>query len=103
VGLAFDVRRSDLPLRPSFPLLLANVFDWLDERRAEATSAGGEAIDASESDTTRPPSLTLSGQAVAPWTVPAPARGRPWGTLALFAALALSLLEWATHHRRWTV
>ena len=29
VGLAFDPRLSDLPLRPAFPLLLANAFDWL--------------------------------------------------------------------------
>jgi hypothetical protein len=29
VALPFDLRRSDLPLRPLMPLLLANVLDWL--------------------------------------------------------------------------
>ena len=29
VALAFDIRRSDLPMRPAFPLLLANAFRWL--------------------------------------------------------------------------
>jgi hypothetical protein len=29
VALSFDPRRSDLPLRPLFPLLLANAIDWL--------------------------------------------------------------------------
>jgi hypothetical protein len=29
VALSFDPRRSDLPLRPAFPLLLGNAFDWL--------------------------------------------------------------------------
>jgi hypothetical protein len=29
VALAFDVRRSDLPLRPSFPVLVANAVEWL--------------------------------------------------------------------------
>ncbi len=28
-ALAFDVRRSDLPLRPAFPLLLSNALTWL--------------------------------------------------------------------------
>jgi Ca-activated chloride channel family protein len=104
VGVAFDVRRSDLPLRPSFPLLLANSFDWLDDRPAPgATAAGSRRADAAESDTTRAPALSLGGRPLPAWTVPAPVRRRPWGTLALVAALALSLVEWGTHHRRWTV
>ena len=103
VALAFDVRRSDLPLRPSFPLLLANMFDWLDDRHEPDPSPAGSArIDPVESDTTRPPALTL-GRPLEPWRVPPPARRWPWGTLALLAALALSLVEWGTHHRRWTV
>jgi hypothetical protein len=104
VGLAFDVRRSDLPLRPSFPLLLANTFDWLDDRRPEGTArAAGPRLDPLESDTTRAPALVLAGRPLEPWTVPPPARRPPWGTVALLAALALSLIEWGTHHRRWTV
>jgi Ca-activated chloride channel homolog len=39
VALAFDVRRSDLPLRSAFPLLLANALGWLADRpRTEALS-----------------------------------------------------------------
>lgn len=103
VALAFDVRRSDLPLRPSFPLLLANVFEWLDERAAPAGTASARRAAVAESDTSRPAALALDGRPLAPWPVPAPAHRAPWGTLALLAALALSLVEWATHHRRWTV
>jgi hypothetical protein len=103
VGLAFDVRRSDLPLRPSFPLLLANVFDWLDQRRVASTTTATEAVDAREADTTQAPALVLWGRAQEAWPIPSPARRRPWGTLALLAALALSMVEWATHHRRWTI
>jgi hypothetical protein len=105
VAVTFDVRRSDLPLRPSFPLLLANAFDWLDDRggRASAERAASAGLDPQESDTSRAPALALGSRPVAAWTVPGPARGQPWGLLALVAALALSLLEWTTHHRRWTV
>jgi hypothetical protein len=28
LAIGFDLRRSDLPMRPAFPLLLANVLDW---------------------------------------------------------------------------
>jgi hypothetical protein len=97
------VRRSDLPLRPSFPLLLANAFDWLDGKPPGSATAAAEGLDPRESDTTRAPALTLAGQPQRPWSVPPPARHRPWGTLALLAALALSLVEWVTHQRRWTV
>jgi hypothetical protein len=34
VALAFDVRRSDLPLRGAFPLLVANALTWLSDRPA---------------------------------------------------------------------
>jgi hypothetical protein len=91
-------------LRPSFPLLLANTFEWLDDHQpASAGLAGSRRIDPAESDTTRPPALVLGGRPQPAWNVPAPVRRRPWGTLALLAALALSLVEWGTHHRRWTV
>jgi Ca-activated chloride channel family protein len=39
VALSFDPRRSDLPLRPTYPLLLANAFDWLAEKTAEGEAA----------------------------------------------------------------
>jgi hypothetical protein len=37
VALAFDVRRSDLPLRPAFPLLLSNALSWLAGEAARET------------------------------------------------------------------
>jgi hypothetical protein len=40
VALSFDPRRSDLPLRPTFPLLLANALDWLAGAPARAVEAG---------------------------------------------------------------
>jgi hypothetical protein len=39
VALSFDPRRSDLPLRPTFPLLLANALDWLADRPARGDEA----------------------------------------------------------------
>jgi len=32
IGLAFDLRRSDLPLRTAFPLLLSNALGWLTQQ-----------------------------------------------------------------------
>jgi hypothetical protein len=45
-ALAFDVRRSDLPMRPAFPLLLANALGWLadaDTREIMPALVGGTA------------------------------------------------------------
>jgi hypothetical protein len=161
VALSFDVRRSDLPLRPMFPLLLANTLEWLDDRTSEAVSAqrtgqvaripiagadgtvvvrgprgetsraasvggsvelalpwqgfyhlsssGGSRViaanlaDPTESDLSRVPSLALGGRTLQPWTPPPPTRRTPWALMAVVAALALSLFEWGSHHRRWTV
>jgi hypothetical protein len=117
VGVSFSVRRSDLPLRPSFPLLLANTFEWLDSRsagratrrggadtaQAAGAGGGGEPFDATESDLRQPPALLLDGRPVAPWQPPRPARPPFSATVALILALALSLVEWASHHGRWTV
>jgi Ca-activated chloride channel homolog len=35
LAVGFDLRRSDLPMRPAFPLLLANVLDWFSGDDAE--------------------------------------------------------------------
>lgn len=160
VALGFDTRRSDLPLRPAFPLLLANVLDWGDVRDGDADRAhrtgtvsrvsvpsddvevtdprgvrhrppvlGGTASitfdrrglyrlaapsrppdhfacanlsDAGESDLRPPPALTIGGRAVETWAEP-PARRHDLVLLALVLAAALSLVEWWSYHRRWTV
>ena len=38
-ALAFDPRRSDLPMRPAFPLLVANALAWAARDEADAPSA----------------------------------------------------------------
>ncbi len=159
IALSFDVRRSDLPLRPIFPLLLANAFEWLDTRAAEETTAArtgqvvripvpGRAVavrgpngsasrhgtidgfvelalpeqglyrisavddggrsaerlvvanlaDATESDTRARPGLAATEV-----TLPGRSRAQSWALWALLATAALSLCEWWSHHRRWTV
>jgi hypothetical protein len=49
VALAFDLRRSDLPMRAAFPLLLANTIEWL------AGGAGREVMPALTGSTARVP------------------------------------------------
>lgn len=49
VALAFDLRRSDLPMRAAFPLLLANTIEWL------AGGAGREVMPALPGSTARVP------------------------------------------------
>jgi hypothetical protein len=166
VALSFDLRRSDLPLRPTLPLLLANALDWLagagpgEEGASYPTGAlarvpvprgthavrvvapggataaraavGGaveiplprsghyrvipegepsaaftiaaNTFDEAESDTARPPPagfVRIAG--AAPARPGSPARRLGLGGMALLGAAALLLLEWWTHHRRWTV
>jgi hypothetical protein len=109
-ALAFDPRRSDLPMRPAFPLLIANALAWTAGPRPEggrATSslapiAGGTTRDARESDTTPAASLTLGGRTLARPDPPGrhgPARAATW---ALILAATLLLLDWVSYHRRWT-
>jgi hypothetical protein len=160
VALAFDIRRSDLPMRTAFPLLLTNALGWLGARAdAEAldartgtrlrlplpAGAAGATVtdpegstrlvpaqagalelpitrtgfyrvagaitltlaanlaDATESDTTPARTLVLGGRTLPPPDPPAHRQRRPLWALALMAALALSLFEWWSYHRRWTV
>jgi hypothetical protein len=119
-ALAFDPRRSDLPMRAAFPLLIANTLAWtaaagqaaLEEAAASASAsasapplspiAGGTTRDARESDTTPAAALTLGGRALARPDSPSrrgPARGATW---ALLLATALLFFDWVSYHRRWT-
>jgi hypothetical protein len=107
-ALAFDPRRSDLPMRPAFPLLIANALGWAtrggDAARSGATPAAEtETVrDARESDTTPAATLTLGDRPLRPPDPPQP-HGAPraqW--LALLLALVLLLFEWVSYHRRWT-
>lgn len=135
VALAFDPRRSDLPLRSAFPLFVSNALDWLvgadtTEARSARTgrsfpttgfvagpadpgaapdgAAGSSVVavnlgDVVESDTRPHTTLVLGGRALPP-----PDRGpggprREVWVLALAAAAGLSIFEWWSYHRRWTV
>jgi hypothetical protein len=102
-ALSFDPRRSDLPMRPAFPLLLANTLSWAATRDGVAADdPASEASDARESDTTPAHTLTLGDRTLAP---PDPPARRPpvrLTMLALWLAAALMLGEWASYHRRWT-
>ena len=71
-ALAFDPRRSDLPLRPAFPLLLANIADWL----TAGTEAGHGGSFAAESSAVLPVAegvkevrVTDPGDALLRWPV----------------------------------
>jgi von Willebrand factor type A domain len=110
-ALAFDPRRSDLPMRPAFPLLIANALAW---SARDGNSAGGAALvagtsgagdtvrEARESDTTPVPTLALGGRALAPPDPSARHRHARFGIWALMLAAALLLFEWLSYHRRWT-
>ena len=105
-ALAFDPRRSDLPMRPAFPLLLANALAWSaragDEARTAIGAPGGTARDARESETAPVPALALGGHALA---APDPPVHHPHARLGIWAlalAAVLLLFDWLSYHRRWT-
>jgi len=105
-ALAFDPRRSDLPMRPAFPLLVANALAWAArDDAADATPGvdGGATVrDPRESDTKPVPTLALGGRTLTP-PDPAPRHSRPrFGSWALMLAAALLLFDWLSYHRRWT-
>jgi Ca-activated chloride channel family protein len=107
-ALAFDPRRSDLPMRPAFPLLIANALGWATRQTDNAATdvplvdAGGTARDARESDTTPVPALSLGGRVLAAPDPPTPHSRRRFGSWALMLAAALLLFDWLSYHRRWT-
>jgi hypothetical protein len=107
-ALAFDPRRSDLPMRPAFPLLIANALAWATRQTDDVAAGaplvepGGTARDARESDTTPVPALTLGGHPLAPPDRPARHFRARFGIWALMLAAALLLFDWLSYHRRWT-
>jgi len=107
-ALAFDPRRSDLPMRPAFPLLIANTLAWATRQTddlaagAPRVDPGGTARDARESDTTPVPILALGGHPLAPADRPARHFRARLGICALMLAAALLLFDWLSYHRRWT-
>jgi hypothetical protein len=108
-ALAFDPRRSDLPMRPAFPLLIANALAWTAEASVSSIAApmvspilGGTVRDGRESDTAPVPSLVLGGRTLARPDAPARhAHGRA-AIWTLLLAAALLIFEWVSYHRRWT-
>jgi VWA domain-containing protein len=105
-ALAFDPRRSDLPMRPAFPLLVANALAWAvrddADAAASAVDSGTTARDARESDTTPVRTLALGGRVLAAPDPPARDSRARWGSWALMLAAALLLFDWLSYHRRWT-
>jgi hypothetical protein len=105
-ALSFDPRRSDLPMRPAFPLLIANALAWAargaDDVNAPVSIDNDNVRDARESDTTPARALVLGGSTLAPPDPPARHGGTHLGILALGLAGALLLFEWVSFHRRWT-
>ena len=106
-ALAFDPRRSDLPMRPAFPLLVANALAWAVREESDATvtpgvDPGATVRDARESDTTPTRALTLGGRVLPPPDPPARHSRARFGSWALMLAAALLLFDWLSYHRRWT-
>ncbi len=105
-ALAFDPRRSDLPMRPAFPLLVANALAWAARDDVEAAApagyTGATVRDARESDTTPVRTLALGGQVLAPPDPPARHSHPRFSSWALMLAAALLLFDWLSYHRRWT-
>jgi hypothetical protein len=102
-AVSFDPRRSDLPMRPAFPLLIANTLAWA-AREAPATldEPTGVSLDTRESDTTPARTLTLGERTLSPPDPPARRAPVRLTTLALWLAAALLVGEWVSYHRRWT-
>jgi hypothetical protein len=105
-ALAFAPRRSDLPLRPAFPLLVANALAWC-ARDATGPAgaeplAGGTAREARASDTAPVPALALGGRTLRAPDPPARHSHARLGIWALVLAAALLLGDWLSYHRRWT-
>jgi hypothetical protein len=102
-AVSFDPRRSDLPMRPAFPLLLANALAWAaKESPGPVDDPLGAAALPRESDTTPAPTLTLGDRTLAPPEPPARREAVRLTVLALWLAAALLVGEWVSYHRRWT-
>lgn len=101
VALAFDVRRSDLPLRVAWPLLVLRSIEHLTTEQNASENALGRNHRAGEASLT--PRTVLARAAID--TPPASqllSRVRePWFWLAALAALLL-VAEWCSHQRRLT-
>src|SRR4029079_9074058 len=101
--LSFDPRRSDLPMRPAFPLLLANALAWTSEREAAPIDDPSSQLgDPRESNTAPARTLTLGDRTLAPPDPPARRAPVRLTMLALWLAAALLVGEWVSYHRRWT-
>ncbi len=107
VALGFDLRESDLPLRVAFPKIIRNAVRWA--ATGETVDAGGVSGIKPRDGTSNLLAETEEGDTPEGGcaTQAAPATSRTagldlWPALAL-AALALTLVEWVSYHRRWTV
>jgi hypothetical protein len=105
-------RRRLLALGDSFELPVTSVGFYSMATTGDGGSGGGgnrdlaaNLNDAVESDTAPVPRLSLGGRLLPP-VDQTPTRGgqhRSYGSWALIVAAALTLFEWWSYHRRWTV
>jgi hypothetical protein len=111
VAIGFDLRESDLPLRVAFPKIVRNAVRWTATGEApDVSTVTGGVPGESVSDLWAARSTAAPGcveeTAFTPeggCATPARSTGLDlWPALAA-TALALTLVEWVSWHRRWTV
>jgi len=113
VAIGFSLTDSDLVLRVAFPKLFRNALNWLaSDGVAQPPSAGEERTQAGAPvpHTARDESVCDLRSVPAPADVeterprlgPAGSAGEAWPWLVA-VALALTVFEWFSYHRRWTV
>ena len=104
VALTFDLRDSDLPLRPAFPLFFLRTLDLLSGSRHALRTAASSTLRQQEGRIAPRADLFAVPPARAT-TADANTKARwlaPLRSILIGLALALLVLEWLAFHRRWT-
>ena len=102
VAFGFDLRESDLPLRVAFPKIVRNAIRWA--ASGETPGLAGAEFTARDESVSDLYSAGASPAAAAnEFASPGASVGWELWPWLVLAALALTLCEWFTYHRRWTV